>query len=71
MVISWSQFLFSSPETPSQVLSQSLCYNNYIKIEDAVINFEKYLIKISTSYRSYLKMAGYIMGQSQRYICID
>ena len=41
MVISRSQYLSSSPETPSQILSQFLWYNNYIKIEDAVINFEK------------------------------
>ena len=46
MIISWSQYLFSSPETPSQVLSQFLLYNNYIKIEDAVIYFEKFSNKI-------------------------
>ena len=42
MVISWSQYLSSSPEIPSQVLSQFLWYNNYIKIEDTVIHFEKF-----------------------------
>ena len=40
MVISWSQYLSTSPETP-QVLSQFLWYNNYIKIGDALIHFEK------------------------------
>ena len=57
MVISWSQYLSSSPEIPSQVLSQFLWYNNYIKIEDTVIHFEKFSNKMS-SYRSYLKMEG-------------
>ena len=42
MVISWSQLLSTSPETPSQVLSQFLWCNNYIKIEDAVMHFEKF-----------------------------
>ena len=42
MILSWSQYLSSSPETPSQVLSQFLWYNNYIKFEDAVIHFEKF-----------------------------
>ena len=42
MVISWSQLLSTSPETPSQVLSQFLWYNNYIKLEDAVMHFEKF-----------------------------
>ena len=41
MVISWSQYLSSSHEAPSQVLSQFLWCNNYIKIEDDVIHFEK------------------------------
>ena len=41
MVISWSQYLFSSHEAPSQVLSQFLWCNNYIKIEYDVIHFEK------------------------------
>ena len=41
MVISWSQYLSSSHEAPSQVLSQFLWRNNYIKIEDDVIHFEK------------------------------
>ena len=36
MVIIWCQYLSSSPETPSQH------YSNYIKIEDAVIPFEKF-----------------------------
>ena len=42
MVISWSKHLSSSPETPSQVLSQFLWYNNYIKIDNAVMHFEKF-----------------------------
>ena len=42
MVINWRQYLSSSPETPSQILSQFLWYNNYTKIEDAVIHFEKF-----------------------------
>ena len=42
MVISWSQLLSTSPETPSQVLSQFLWYNNYIKIVDAVMHFENF-----------------------------
>ena len=42
MLISWSQYLSASPETLSQVLSQFLWYKNYIKIEDAVIHFEKF-----------------------------
>ena len=58
MVVSYSQYLSSSPEIPSQVLSQFLSCDNYIKIEDAVIHFEK----LSTSYRSYLKMAGLYHG---------
>ena len=45
MVVRWSQYLFSSPESPSQVLSQFLWYSNYIKIEDDVIHFEKVSIK--------------------------
>ena len=42
MVISWNQYLSSSSETPFQVLSQFLWYNNYIKIDDAVIHFETF-----------------------------
>ena len=42
MVVSYSQFPSSSPEIPSQVLSQFLSCDNYIKIEDAVIHFEKF-----------------------------
>ena len=42
MILSWSQYLSSSPETLSQVLSQFLWYNNYIKFEEAVIHFEKF-----------------------------
>ena len=42
MVVSYSQYLSSSPEIPSQVLSQFLSCDNYIKIEDAVIHFEKF-----------------------------
>ena len=57
MIISWSQYLFSSPETPTQVLSQFLLYNNYIKIGAAVIYFEKFPNKsINFFYHSYLKM---------------
>ena len=42
MLISWSQYLSASPEAPSQVSSQFLWYNNYVKIEDALIHFEKF-----------------------------
>ena len=42
MLISWGQYLFTSPKTPSKVLSQCLCFNNYIKTDDAVIHFEKF-----------------------------
>ena len=42
MIISWSQYLSASPETPSQVLPKFLWYNNYIKTEDAVILLEKF-----------------------------
>ena len=62
MVISWIQYHFSLPETPSQVLSQFLCYKNYIKIEAAVYILKNYLMKISTSYRSYLQMPGLYHG---------
>ena len=41
MLISWSQYLFASPETLSQVLRHFLYFNNCIKIEDAVKHFEK------------------------------
>lgn len=41
ILISWSHYLSASPDTPSQVLSQFLWYNNYNKIEDAVTHFEK------------------------------
>ena len=46
----------------AQVLSQLLCYNNHIKIEDAVINFEKFSTKVLSPYHSYLKMAGSYHG---------
>ena len=67
MVISWSQYFSSSPETPSQVLSQFLWYNNYIKIEDAVIYFEKFSNK-TINFLSKLFENGkiIIMVQSQR-----
>ena len=42
MVISWSQYLSTSPETLSLVSSQFLWYNNHIKIEDVVIHIEKF-----------------------------
>ena len=42
MAISWSQYLSTSPETLSLVLSQFLWYNNHIKIEDVVIHIEKF-----------------------------
>ena len=45
MVIRWNQYLFSSPESPSQVLSQFLWHSNYIKTEDDVMHFEKVSIK--------------------------
>ena len=42
MLTRWSQYLSTLSETPSLVLSQFLWYNNYIKIEDALIHFEKF-----------------------------
>ena len=42
MVISWSQYLSSSPETPSQVLPQFLWYRHYIKVEDVVMHLENF-----------------------------
>ena len=44
MLISWSQYLSVSPETSSQKLSKSYD-NKYIKIEDAVMHFEKFYKK--------------------------
>ena len=41
MVISWSQYLSSLPETPFEILSQFFWYENYIKIEETVIYFEQ------------------------------
>ena len=61
MILSWSQYLSSSPETPSQVLSQFLWYNNYIKFEDAVIHFEKFYNK-NTSFSSQLFENGRIIS---------
>ena len=39
---SWSQSLSGSPETSSQILSQFLWFNKYIKIEGTVIHFPKF-----------------------------
>ena len=46
MLISWSHYLSTSPEAPSQILSQFLQYNNYNETEGAVIHFEKFPNKI-------------------------
>ena len=45
MLISWSQYLFTSPQTP-EIFSYFLWCNNCIEIEDAVIHIENSLIKI-------------------------
>ena len=42
MLNSWSQSLSGSPETSSQILSQFLWFNKYIKIEGTVIHFPKF-----------------------------
>ena len=41
ILISKSQYLSTSPETPSQVLSQFLRCKNYVKIGVAVMHFRK------------------------------
>ena len=51
MVSSWNQYLSPSPEPPLQVLSEFSWYNNYIKIEDAVMHFA--LSPLSENDRSY------------------
>ena len=62
MLNSWRQSLSGLRETSSQVLSQLLWFNKYIKIEGTVINFPKFSNEVLTSYRSYLKMAGSYPG---------
>ena len=42
MLNSWSQSLSGSPETSSQILSQFLWFNKYIKIEGTIIHFPKF-----------------------------
>ena len=42
MLNSWSQTLSGSPETSSQILSQFLRFNKYIKIEGTIIHFPKF-----------------------------
>ena len=42
MLNSWSQSLLGSPETSSQILSQFLWSNKYIKTEGTVIDFPKF-----------------------------
>ena len=61
MLISWSQYL-SHHLKHLIFFSHLLWCNSYIKTEDTVILFENSLIKISTSYPSYLKMAGSYHG---------
>ena len=46
MLNSWSQSLSGSPETSSQILSQFLWFNKYIKIEGTVIHFPKFSNKV-------------------------
>ena len=46
MLNSWSQSLSGSPETSSQILSQFLWFNKYIKIESTVIHFPKFSNKV-------------------------
>ena len=62
MLNRWSQSLSGSPETSSQILSQFLWFNKYIKIDGTAIHFPKSLIKVLIPYRSYLKMAGSYHG---------
>ena len=66
MVISRSQYLSSLPETPSQVLSQFLWYNNYIKIEGVVVHVEKFSNKKINFLSQLFENGRIIMGQSQR-----
>ena len=42
MLNSWSQSLSGSPETSSQILSQFLWFNKYIKTEGTVIHFPNF-----------------------------
>ena len=53
MLNRWTQNLSGSPETSSQILSQFLWFNKYIKNKGNVIHFPKFS---NNSYRSYLKM---------------
>ena len=62
MLNRWSQSLSGSPETSSQILSQFLWFNKYIKIDGTAIHFPKSLIKVLIPYRSYLNMAGSYHG---------
>ena len=59
---SWSQSLSGSPETSSQILSQLLWFNKYNKIEGTEYVFQNSLMKVLTSYHSYLKMIGSYHG---------
>ena len=61
MLICWSQSLSGSPETSSQILSQSLWFNKYIKIEGAVTHFLKFSNK-GISFLSQLFENGRIIS---------
>lgn len=62
MLLKWSQDLLGSPET-SQILSQFMWYKKYIKVKDIAIHiFQNSQIKMLTSCRSYLKVAGSYRG---------
>ena len=60
--IGWSQDISESPETSPQILSQFLLCNIYVEIEGTLCIFQNSLIKILTSYRGYLKIAGSHLG---------
>ena len=71
MLINWNEYLSASPEIPSEVMSQFLWYNNYIAIEDAVINFEKSSNKDFNFVSQVIgKWQDHSMSQSQRLIRI-
>ena len=71
MLISWTQYLSASSEIPSQVLSQFLWYNNYTKIEDAVVHFENFSSEnINFLSQGIWKWQDRSMSQSQRWTWI-
>ena len=61
MLISWSQDLSRSPETSSQMLTQFLLFNKYIKTEGTAIHFPKFSNK---DINFILQLLECDMGQS-------